>query len=149
MERTTRAMKFFPFPPLPLSALSSQGAIFCFGIEKKEQKNIKKNNPEQCSLEPGSQEKDTKPVPPCPKDYDTSVAEMPLPLLLRSTLTDDTHASTVTQKNCLFCDWKYFFRPSCGSTWGLKGRTALRAMCSGANHIQSTLSVMHAQIVMS
>ena len=57
------------------------------------------------------QEKVTRPVPPCPKDYDTSVAEMKLPLLLESTFTDDTRASTMTKKTCRLCGWTYYYRP--------------------------------------
>jgi hypothetical protein len=40
--------------------------------------------------------------PPWSKDYDTSVAEMKLPLLLTSTFTDDSRASVVTNKTCLY-----------------------------------------------
>ena len=50
-------------------------------------------------------------MPPWPKDYDTAVAEMKLPLLLASTFTDDTRASTVTKKTCLLCGWTYYYRP--------------------------------------
>jgi hypothetical protein len=35
---------------------------------------------------------------------------MKLPLLLTSTTTDDTLTSTVINKTCLLCDWKYCYR---------------------------------------
>ena len=76
------------------------------------------------------QEKDTKPVPPWPKDYDTAVAEMKLPLLLASTFTDDTRASTVTKKTCLLCGWTYYYRP-------IRGREHLGVTSDvGTNHVQ-------------
>ena len=31
-------------------------------------------------------------------------------MLLTSTLTGDTRASTVTNKTCLICDWTYYYR---------------------------------------
>ncbi len=36
---------------------------------------------------------------------------MEVPFLLTSTLTDDTRVSVVTNKTCLLCVWKYFYRP--------------------------------------
>ncbi len=89
------------------------------------------------------QEKDTRPVPPWPKDYDTTVAEMKLPLLLASTFTDDTRASTVTKKTCLLCGWTYYNRPiRCRDTWGWH-LLPTPTMCICASHFQSTFSVMH------
>ena len=57
------------------------------------------------------QEKVTREEPPWPKDYHIPVAEMKVPFFLTSTLTDDTRVSAVTNKTCLLCDWKYFYRP--------------------------------------
>ena len=37
---------------------------------------------------------------------------MKLPLILTSTLTDDSYTSVLTNKTCLFCGWKYFYRPN-------------------------------------
>ena len=39
----------------------------------------------------------TRPVPPCPKDYHTSVTELERNDLLRSTLTDEVSRRRVTQ----------------------------------------------------
>ena len=92
------------------------------------------------------QEKGTRPVPPWPKDYDTAVAEMKLPLLLASTFTDDTRASTVTKKTCLFCGWTYYYRPiHCREHLGVKPAAV-------TNHVQLCKSFpehiqRHAQIV--
>ena len=74
-------------------------------------------------------EKVTRPVLPWPKDYDTAVAEMKLPLLLASTFTDDTRPSTVTKKTCLLCGWTYYYRP-------IRGREHLGVTSDvGTNHV--------------
>ncbi len=67
--------------------------------------------------------------PPWSKVYDTSVEEMKLPLLLTSTLTDDSRTSTVTNKTCLICGWMYFYRPS-------HCRQHLGVGATGTNHVQ-------------
>ena len=55
---------------------------------------------------------------------------MKLPLLLTSTFTDDTRASTVTKKTCLLCGWTYYYRPiHCREHLGLTSVV-------GANHVQ-------------
>jgi hypothetical protein len=80
-------------------------------------------------MQSSSREKVTRAEPPWPKDYDTSVAEMKLPLFLTSTLTDDSRASAVTNKTCLLCGWKYFYRPS-------RCRQHLGVGATGTSHVQ-------------
>ena len=93
------------------------------------------------------QVKDTRPVPSWSKDYDATVPEMKLPLLLTSTFTDDTRASTVAKKTCLLCDCTYYYKPiiRCRQYLGVTS-------AGGTNHVHLYKSFpdhveCHAQIV--
>ncbi len=54
---------------------------------------------------------------------------MKLQLLLTNTLTDDSRVSVVTNKTCLLCGWKYFYRPN-------HCRQHLGVGATGTNHVQ-------------
>ena len=72
-------------------------------------------------------------------------AEMKAPFLLTSTLTDDTRVSVVTNKTCLICGWKYFYRPRlCREHLGVGdgGRKHVQLWKSFPEHVDH-----HAQIV--
>ena len=71
---------------------------------------------------------------------------MKLPLLLASTFTNDTRASTVTKKTFLLCDWTYYYRPiRCRDHLGV-------TVAADTNHVQLSKPFpehiqRHAQIV--
>ena len=70
---------------------------------------------------------------------------MKVPFLLTSTLTDDTRVSVVTNKTCLLCGWKYFYRPRHYRQHlgvGDGGRTHVQLFKPFPEHVEC-----HAQIV--
>ncbi len=79
------------------------------------------------------------------KDYHKPDAEMKVHFLLTSTLTDDTRVSAVTNKTCLLCGWKYFYRPNRDRQYlgvGDGGRIHAQLCKPLPDHVES-----HAQIV--
>jgi hypothetical protein len=75
------------------------------------------------------QEKVVRAEPPWQKDYHKPDAEMKVYFFLTSTFTDDTRVSAVTNKACLLCGWKYFYRPS-------RCRQHLGVDDGGRSHVQ-------------
>ena len=55
--------------------------------------------------------KGNRPAQPCPEDYDTPVAEMETNHILKSTLTGESRKEKGDTKTCLFCGFRYYFRP--------------------------------------
>ncbi len=91
------------------------------------------------------QEKVARAEPPWPKDYHKPDAEMQVYFLLTRTFTDDTRVSAVTNKACLLCGWKYFYRPSrCRQHLGVDdgGRSHVQLCKPLPEHVER-----HAQIV--
>jgi hypothetical protein len=104
-RRHGRVMDFFIIFPLfpPFCDLLSSNKIY---LKKQKTQSVQENTRYSLQIRRSSPGRSH---PGWPKDFDTSVPEMKVPLT--STFTDDTRVSVVTTKTCLFCGWKYFYRP--------------------------------------
>jgi hypothetical protein len=140
MVRTARVMDvswiFFPLS-FPLSVVTPRGKKNYFIALHKKNKKFQKT-PDTVFISEESHQVD----PPRPKNYDTSVAEMKLPLLLTSRSRTTVAQTRWQTKNayyvtgCTVTD-----QVTVGNTmsWVLQAQV----ICSCPTHFQSTFSVIH------